>query len=160
MKAALKVVLLVLVMLFALPAAAQTPVFEKRFGHASASCQRTPKTRVLVCVVVYMRQPYLGIQLGSEADPESVAITAGARREPGSELTIRVDNHAVHNTTRDGFFDYEAVSMLTEIEHGGQITVRFESEDSDVKTADTFSLADINAALRAVENFREGQADE
>lgn len=140
-------------------AAAQTPVFEERFGYVKASCQRVPQTRELVCVIVYMKQPYLGVQLGSKSDPESVAITAGVRRAPGSEIVIRVDNHAVHSTPRDGFFDYEAESMLTEMEYGEQITVRFQSTDSDVRTADTFSLADFNAAIRAVREFRETAGD-
>lgn len=139
---------------YPLDTAAQTAVFEQRFGPVTASCQRVPKSHELVCVIVYARAPYLGIQLGSKGDPESVAITAGARREPGSDIVIRVDNHAVHSTPRDGFFDYEAESMLTEIEHGEQVTVRFQSSDSSVKTADTIPLADINAALAAVRKFR------
>jgi len=162
MKAAIKFLLFLAVLISAAAPAvvAQTPVFEKRVGKAAASCQRTPKTHVLVCVVVYMREPYLGIQFGSEIDPESVAITAGARREPGTAMTVRVDNHAVHNTTGDGFFDYEAQSMLTEIEHGGQITVRFDSTDSNVKSADTFGLADLNEAVRAVKEFRKQEMSE
>lgn len=163
MKAALKYLLAFALFGSAYPldVAAQSPVFAQRFGHVEASCQRVPKSRELVCVVVYRKQPYLGIQLGSKGDPESVAITAGARREPGTDIVIRVDNHAVHSTAREGFVDYEAESMLTEIEHGERITVRFQSSDSNVKTADTFPLADLKAALEAVRDFRkrDGQDD-
>ena len=159
MKAAVKFLLCLAIAMsaFTAGAVAQTPVFEKRAGKVVGTCQRTPKTRVLVCVAVYTREPYLGIQFGSETDPESVAITAGARREPGTAMTIRVDNHAVHNTTHDGFVDYEAVSMLTEIEHGDQITVRFESTDSSVKAADTFDLADLKKVIRAIKEFRNSE---
>ena len=159
MKAAIKFLLCLAVSVSACATAAyaQTPVFEKHVGKAVGTCQRTPKTRVLVCVAVYTRAPYLGIQFGSEKDPESVAITAGARREPNSPMTIRVDNHAVHNTTREGFVDYEAASMLTEIEHGEQITVRFESTDSSMKSADTFDLADLKEVIRAVKEFRSSE---
>ena len=144
---------------YPLDTAAQSAVFEQRFGHVNATCQRVPKSRELVCIVVYAKQPYLGVQFGSKGDPESVAITAGARREPGTEIVIRVDNHAVHSTTHDGFFDYEAVSMLTEMEHGEQITVRFQSTETGVKTADTIPLADINKALKAVREFRKREKE-
>ena len=157
MKTALKYLfaLALLGIAYPLDTAAQTAVFEQRFGHVKASCQRIPKSRELVCIIIYLKEPYLGVQLGSKGDPESVAITAGARRAPGTDIVIRVDNHAVHSTPRDGFIDYEAQSMLTEMEHGEQVTVRFESTDTDVKTADTIPLADFNEALRAVQEFRE-----
>jgi hypothetical protein len=136
-------------------ATTQEPPFHKQTGAVQSYCQREPKTHRLVCVVVYGKQPYLGVQLGSENDPESVAITAGVRRAPNSKIEVRIDNRIGHATAAAGFLGYEAESMLHEIEGGKRVTVHFQSTDQKVKTEGTFDLADFKTALREVEALRD-----
>ena len=53
---------------------------EKQAGDVKSVCAHDPKSGHLICALVYAKQPYFGIQFGSEDDAESVAVTAGVRR--------------------------------------------------------------------------------
>ncbi|MBZ5699458.1 MAG: hypothetical protein LAN18_13035 [Acidobacteriia bacterium] len=133
---------------------AGAPVYEKKNGAVQSACQKDKKSNNLVCVVVYAKQPYLGVQLGSEDDSDSVAITAGARRAPNSKIEIQVDGNVPHFIYGDGFIGYEAEVLLQEIEKGKRASVRTTSQDAGVKTEDDFDLGDFNAALHEVEALR------
>ena len=136
-------------------AGAAEVVLDKQTGAVKYSCIRPDKKSALICVVVYTKAPYLGFQLGSEDDPESLAVTAGARRATNSKLEIKVDKFASHAVFGDGFLGAEAEAIRFEIENGSKATVSFESQDTRIATHGDIDLNDFKAALREVESLRE-----
>jgi hypothetical protein len=136
------------------PAAAAEIVHKNETGAVQSSCMRDEKTKRLICVAVYSKPPYLGFQLGSEDDPESVAVTAGARRAANSELRIKVDNYAPHHVFGEGFTGKEAEALRDEVEQGTAATVSYEMEDQKEPSTGRIDLTDIKAALREIESLR------
>jgi hypothetical protein len=136
------------------PAAAADIVHENETGAVQSSCIREEKTKHLICVAVYSKPPYLGFQLGSEDDPESVAVTAGARRAPDSELRIKVDHYAPHHVFGEGFTGKEAEALRDEVEQGTTATVSYEMEDEKEPSTGRIDLTDLKAALREIESLR------
>ena len=135
-------------------AAAVDLVYKKTVGAVQSSCVRDEKTKHLICVVVYSKPPYLGFQLGSEEDPESVAVTAGARRVPNSELRIKVDDYAAHHVFGEGFTGQEAEALRGEIEQGTKADIVYEMEGKKDPVTGSVDLADFKTALRDVESLR------
>jgi len=143
-----------------LPAAyAAEVVLDKQVGTVKYSCVRPDKKSALICVVVYTKAPYLGFQFGSEDDPESLAVTAGARRATNSKLEIKVDKFASHAVFGEGFVGTEAEAIRFEVENGSKATVSFESQDTRIATHGDIDLNDFKAALHEVESFREKDGD-
>ncbi|HLF58245.1 MAG TPA: hypothetical protein VI732_01310 [Alphaproteobacteria bacterium] len=142
------------------PAGAVELVYKKERGAVQSSCVREEKTNGLICVVVYAKPPYLGFQFGSEDDPDSIAVTAGARRVPNSEITVKVDKFASHHVFGDGFVGKEAEALLYEIEQGTNMSVRFESRDPDTPSRGVIDLKDLRTALQEVERLRAGHSGE
>jgi len=139
----------------ALPTAyAADVVLDKETGAVKYSCVRGDKKIGLICVVVYTKAPYLGIQFGSEDDPESLAVTAGARRPTNSKLEIKVGKFASHAVFGEGFVGTEAEAIRFEIENGSTATVSFESDDTRIATHGDIDLKDFKSALHEVEALR------
>jgi len=136
------------------PAGAAEIVHENETGAVQSSCVRDDKTKRLICVAVYSKPPYLGFQLGSESDPESIAVTAGARRVPNSEIRIKVDNYAPHHVFGEGFAGKEAEALRDEVEQGTTATVSYEMQDEKEPSTGRIDLKDLKAALREIESLR------
>ena len=130
---------------------------EKQAGDVKSVCANDPKSGHLICAVVYAKPPYFGIQFGSEDDPESVAVTAGARRTADSKIEIRIDHNASHFIYGDGFLDKEAEAIVDEIKKGRWIYVRVDSDDSDAKGEGTINLNEFKSALQEIEDLRKAQ---
>ena len=132
-------------------------VLNRDYGLVKASCVRPGKKQLPVCAVVYTKQPYLGFQFGSEDDPESVAVTAGARRVPNSEIEMKVDKNASHSVFGEGFIGKEAEAILGEIENGTRISVTYQSESAKAPITADFNLDDFKTAVRDVQDLRDEQ---
>ena len=130
---------------------------EKQAGDVKSVCAHDPKSSHLICAVIYAKQPYFGIQFGSEDDAESVAVTAGVRRAANSKIEIRIDHNTPHFIYGDGFLGKEAEAIVDEIKKGKQIYVRIDSYDDDVKSEDRVDLSEFKSALQDIEDLRKAQ---
>ena len=142
---------------FASSANAAEIVLDKVTGAVKSSCIREDKNGNLICLVVYTKPPYLGFQFGSQEDPDSVAVTAGARRATNSKLEIKVGRYASHAVFGEGFVGKEAEAIRDEIESGTKASISFESQDTKIATQGEIDLKDFKAALREVEALRDMQ---
>jgi len=133
---------------------------KKQAGDVKSVCAHDPKSSHLICAVVYAKQPYFGIQLGSEDDAESVAVTAGVRRAANSKIEIRVDHNTSHFIYGDGFLGKEAESIVDEIKKGRRIYIRVDSYDDNVKSEDSVDLSEFKSALQEIEDLRKTQEGE
>ena len=136
---------------------ANNNAFEKQAGDVKSVCAHDPKSAHLICALVYAKQPYFGIQFGSEDDAESVAVTAGARRAEDSKIEIRIDHNASHFIYGDGFLGKEAEAIVDEIKKGKRIYVRVDSYDNEIKSEDTIDLSEFKSVLQEVEDLRKAQ---
>jgi hypothetical protein len=132
-------------------------VLEKQAGDVKSVCAHDTKSGNLICALVYAKQPYFGIQFGSEDDADSVAVTAGIRRVANSEIEIRIDDDVPHIVYGDGFVGKEAQAIVDEIKKGKWTYVRADSYDSSVKSEDTIDLTDFKSALQEIEVLRKSQ---
>lgn len=130
---------------------------EKQAGDVKSVCAHDPKSSHLICAVVYAKQPYFGIQFGSEDDAESVAVTAGVRRAANSKIEIRIDHNTSHFIYGDGFLGKEAEAIVDEIKNGRRIYVRVDSYDDNVKSEDSVDLSEFKSALQDIEDLRKAQ---
>lgn len=130
---------------------------EKQAGDVKSVCAHDPKSSHLICAIIYAKQPYFGIQFGSEDDAESVAVTAGVRRAANSKIEIRVDHNTSHFIYGDGFLGKEAEAIVDEIKNGRRIYVRVDSYDDNVKSEDSVDLSEFKSALQEVEDLRKTQ---
>jgi len=134
-------------------------VLDKQTGAVKYSCVRPDKKSALICVVVYTKAPYLGFQFGSEDDPGSLAVTAGARRATNSKLEIKIDKFASHAVFGDGFVGTEAEAIRFEVENGATAAVSFESQDTRIPSHGDIDLKDFKAALHEVESLRDKDSE-
>ncbi len=153
----LPLLLAVLLPAFASWANAAEIGLDKVTGAVNSSCIREDQKANLICLVVYTKPPYLGFQFGSEEDPDSLAVTAGARRATNSKLEIKVDRYASHAVFGEGFVGKEAEAIRDEIESGTKASISFESQDTKIATKGEIDLKDFKAALREVEALRDMQ---
>ncbi len=130
---------------------------EKQAGDVKSVCAHDPKSGHLICALVYAKQPYFGIQFGSEDDAESVAVTAGVRRASDSKIEIRVDHNVSHFIYGDGFLGKEAEAIVDEIKKGKRLYVRVDSYDNEVKSEDSVDLSEFKSALQEIEDLRKTQ---
>ena len=133
---------------------ANSNALEKQAGDVKSVCSNDPKSGHLICALVYAKQPYFGIQFGSEDDPESVAVTAGARRAENSKIEIRIDHNVSHFIYGDGFLGKEAEAIVDEIKKGKRIYVRVDPYDNEIKSEDTVDLSEFKSALQEIEDLR------
>lgn len=130
---------------------------EKKTDDVKSVCAHDPKSGHLICALVYAKQPYFGIQFGSEDDAESVAVTAGVRRVSDSKIEIRVDHNVSHFIYGDGFLGKEAEAIVDEIKKGKRLYVRVDSNDNSVKGEDSVDLSEFKSALQEIEDLRKTQ---
>ena len=159
--AAIPALLLALGLLAAAPSQARDAklLLKKETGDVKSSCiQLAGGRQEIICIVVYGKPPYLGFQFGAPDSPDSIAVTAGARRKPNSEIEVKVDSYASHGIFGDGFVDKEAEAILDEVSDGKTAIVTYQPEDSEKPVSGSIDLADMKAAIKEVEALQEMQS--